>query len=133
MTAIKSFIEHTFEYVDWNGDSDTVECRVHFTYRRGSPAILWGDNAHPGDPPEVEFDYAEREHWVDGTKRVWNRLKTGEWLEEHCSAWFHAKDLGDIENAALADNEPDSDRGREDRIERRREERERPSDEGDFV
>lgn len=96
MSGIKSFLEHTFEYVDWNGDSDTVECRVHFTYHRGFPAVYYGDNACPADPPEIEFDYAEREHWQDGTTRVWNRLKTGEWLEEHCAAWMASRDVDEF-------------------------------------
>lgn len=36
-------------------DDSEIEVEIEFEYRRGSPGIMWGDNACPPDPPEVEI------------------------------------------------------------------------------
>ena len=121
----KCTICHTFEYeAVGKDDPGYVECRVHFDYTPGTPETGRGYMADParydpGSGCEIAFDYAEREVEVDG-KKVWNRLKTGEWLDEHCQAWLAKQDESDLEND-LPD--PNPDRGREDAHERRMMER----------
>lgn len=130
---MKIVTNHTFEYeAVGKDDPGYVECRVHFDYTPGTPESgrynCPPENYDPGSGAEIAFDYAEREVETDG-KKVWNRLKTAEWLDEHCQAWLAAQDESDLENDLPDLSGPDPDDERDRQIDREMTERERPSDE----
>lgn len=131
---MKGILNYTFEY-DGRGDGPGfVELQIHYNFTAATPEhhSYNPENYDPGSGHEVEYLYAEREHWQDGTKQVWNRLKTDEWLDEQCRNYLETRDESDLIEGLPNGGERDPDDDRDDRIERDRMERERPSDEGDF-
>lgn len=129
---IKGTLCHTFEY-DAIGKDDPgyIELQVHFTFYPGTPETgrYSGppENYDPGSAHEVEYEWAERE--VErGGKKVFERLKTGEWLDEHCQAWLASRDEDDL-TQGLPCLDPDAQR--DDRDERRAMAREMPDNWGD--
>lgn len=125
----KGMLSFTFEYeAVGKDDPGSIELQVHFNFTPGTPETgrYSGppENYDPGSGHEVEYLHAAREAWEDGTKQVWRRLKTGEWLDEHCQAWLASRDEADLTEGLPDGGEPDPDRQREDREERRQMERE---------
>lgn len=107
---IKAEIGHTFEYDAPAGDPGFIELRIHFDFTPGTPETGRGylaDPAHydPGSGHEVDYDYAEREVTIDG-KKVFQRLKTGEWLDEFCQHWLSTRDADDF-NECVPERDPD--------------------------
>ena len=123
-------VPYTFEYeAIGKDDPGCVECRIHYEFTPGSPEVgRFGpvEGYDPGSGPEVGYDYAEREVTKDG-KTTWNRLKTGEWLDEQCRAY-----LAHQEPSELVDDDegPDPDDARDARIDRELTERDSPRDFG---
>lgn len=126
MSPQKGMLEWLFEF---DGPDDTdVEVRIYYTYQRGIAANVSGpaDNWYPAEPHEVEYEYAERQTRdpkQDG-KLIWHRLKTNEFLDEQCQAYLASRDEDDLTEGLPDGGEPDPDRQREDREERRQMERE---------
>jgi hypothetical protein len=95
---------YTFEYEPANEDDPGyVECRINFEYTVGTPETGRGymadpANYDPGSRCEIAYDYAEIEVERNG-KKVFERLKTGEWLDQHCRARLASWDESDLESA----------------------------------
>lgn len=91
---------HTFEYDGYSKDPGFVELCIHYTFTPGTPETGLGYMADParydpGSGCEADYDHAEREVETDG-KKVWQRLKTGEWLDEWCQSWLASRDEADL-------------------------------------
>lgn len=108
---------------------DGIEVRIHYSFYRGQSeqGPSYASGGEPAEPASVEFERAEilEGGTIDAADLdAWSNTK----LQGHCLDWA-------IETAC-ADNEPDPDDQRDAMIERRqmeREERDRPSDEGDMI
>ena len=70
-----SYITATMESED---GSDRVDLRIHYTFRSGASAMLWGDHSQPEDPEEVEAHRVEI-----GNHTVWRMALPGETLFGH--------------------------------------------------
>lgn len=119
MIQTKCQLSYTFEYDGYGADPGFVECRVNYFFAAGTPETgRFGspENYDPGSGPEVDYDYAEREVEVDG-KKVWNRLKTGEWLDEQCQRWLASRDESDLCDGLPNGDERDLDDARDEMIE----------------
>lgn len=117
----RGIIHHTFEYDAPKGDPGSIELRIHYEFTPGTPESgRFGppENYDPGGGHEASYVYAEREAWVDGTRKVWNRLKGGEWLDEFCQHWLSTREASDLIEGLPDGGEPDPDRLREDRADR---------------
>lgn len=126
MTQSKCTLPYTFEYDGRGGDPGFVELQVHYFFAAGTPETgRFGapENYDPGSGPETDYDYAEREVEVDG-KKVWERLKPGEWLDEQCKRWLATRDESDLIEGLPSGGERDPDDARDAMIERRMMERE---------
>lgn len=55
---------------------------VEFTIRAGSPAILYGDNSHPGDPAEIEFVSVYLILPIEGQPRHFTNDPAPQWLAD---------------------------------------------------
>lgn len=100
----------TFEYEAYGKDNPGfVECQIHYNYTPGSPETgrYSGppENYDPGSAYEVEYLYAEREVERDG-KKVFERLKTGEFLDEQCVKYLDSREECDLIDD---DDGPDAD------------------------
>jgi hypothetical protein len=63
MTAITA--DMVVYRVGESGDEEEVELVVAGTYTSATRAVLWGDNAHPGDPEDVDVGVVTHNgrHW----------------------------------------------------------------------
>ncbi len=90
----RGVLRWTMEFIDGlEGNVDSVELLVHYTFRPGRPARTYGDpdDCYPAEAHEAEFDYAELISEPDGARVVEQRLMTGEWLEGACVKWFESR------------------------------------------
>lgn len=101
MKSQKGMLCHTFEY-DGVGKDDPgyVELRIYFDFTPDTPETGRGYMADPakydpGSGHEVDYEWAEREVERNG-KKVFERLKSGEWLDEHCQAWLAKQEESDL-------------------------------------
>ena len=72
------YLSTTLESDD--GD-DNVELRIHYTFRPGSPAVMYQRNGDPGwpeDPDEIELDYVEIATAPQPRSSDWRRVLHGE-------------------------------------------------------
>lgn len=130
--SMRGIISYTFEYDGRGDDPGCVELQIHYDFTPGTPGTGRGvslENYDPGSGHEVDYDHAEREVEKDG-KKVWNRLKTGEWLDEQCRNYLETREEDDLIEGLPNGGERDPDDDRDDRIERDRMEREYSRDLG---
>lgn len=130
--SLKGMLPHTFEYDAPKDDPGCVELRIHFNFTPGTPETgrYSGppENYDPGSGHEVEYLYAEREvvraDKYQNPRTVFERLKSDEWLDEYCQSWLASREAVDLLEGLPDGGEPDPDRQREDREERRQMEHE---------
>jgi hypothetical protein len=93
----KTYIQTTREWTDAEDNViDSMAVRIHFIYRSGSAPILYGDAPHPGDDPEIEFDYIQRQNSgtlsevLSGKSKPWVRIEASDdrrgmipWAEDY--------------------------------------------------
>jgi hypothetical protein len=77
-------LHKTFEYYDHAQQDQCVELRIHFTFRHGCKAQIFGpaEGCYPAESAEWDFASAERE----AAPGKWEHLAKGEWLESWCRA-----------------------------------------------
>tara|TARA_R110000868_G_scaffold86015_1_gene241492 strand:+ start:789 stop:1148 length:360 start_codon:yes stop_codon:yes gene_type:complete len=95
---------------EWLGEDDAVigcvELRVIYTYRRGSPAVMYlrnGDPGYPEESPEIEIVRVEQESLTSG-KSIW--LPASEDNAEWAIEYFEARTdevLAEAEESRRAD------------------------------
>ena len=102
--SIKGMLFYTFEY-DTCGKYDPgfVELQVHFAFRPGCEAQIYGDpsKCYPAESYGVDYDYAEIAVERDG-KEIFERLKPGEWLDEWCQSWLASLDEAHLAYASIS-------------------------------
>ena len=109
------YVETTYTVEGEDGDvMNEIEVRVHYTFVPGSPAVLWGDNAHPEEHPEIELD---RVDWDTGAKPPHRWQKAPRALVDWAAEWL-ASDAG--WDAVLRDQREAAEEAAEARAEARR-------------
>jgi len=74
-------------------DGET-EVDVEFNYTAGSPAIMYGDNSHPGDDPEVEITAATD---PSGNPVKWTDDEDEKWVQSIFEDYDPSDDYGDTQ------------------------------------
>ncbi len=124
----------TFEYEAYaKDDRGFVECRITYNFHPGSPETgRYSGPPENYDPAhEVEYLYAEREVIGAGGGKHWSRLHPGEFLDEQCQAYLHAREKCDLIEGLPNGGDPDPDATRDAREDRRLMERDEPVNWGD--
>ena len=68
--------------------TDSIDLRIHYLFRAGSPAVMWGDYPQPEDPDEIELDYVEIAVALSAHGKPWKRVLPGEQRFKHdLAAW----------------------------------------------